>query len=210
MDSFRYSYHFFCNLEKKLKTPQNFEFRIDLIFSKILRYSLRHECPRVKGEQTFRIACESGHLKLVKYLHRKGCHWNEWCVWEAASHGQLEVLQYLQAHGCPWHDGAAWPATAGGHFAVIQWLWENHLSLFDEDICQAAAWGGHLSLLEFLHHPIGVPWNEESCHRAAACGHLEVLKFLHSHGCPWNANTFREAAWGRSLDGKKTVFSLSV
>ena len=50
-----------------------------------------------------RFAAEGGHLEVLKFLHEKGCPWDELATYSAAlgSHlgAPLDVLKYLHEQG---------------------------------------------------------------------------------------------------------------
>ena len=107
------------------------------------------------NNETFKIPIKNNDLRLVKYLHKNGCPWNEYSCTYASLYGYLEVLKYLHENGCLW----------------------------DSRSCSAASDSGHLDILKYLHEN-GCPWDEWSCSAASESGHLEVLKYLHENGCP--------------------------
>ena len=43
-------------------------------------------------------------------------------------------------------------------------------------------------------HERGCPWDAETCSNAAFGGHLECLRYAHEQGCPWDAWTCADAA----------------
>jgi hypothetical protein len=43
---------------------------------------------------------KGGHLESLKYLHDKGCLWNEWTCNSAAKAGHLEILKWAHDAGC--------------------------------------------------------------------------------------------------------------
>ena len=44
------------------------------------------------------------HLECLKYLHERGCPWNEETCQNAAEKGHLECLKYAHEHGCRWDE----------------------------------------------------------------------------------------------------------
>ena len=46
-------------------------------------------------------AAVNGHLECLKYVHTKGCPWDEETCRVAARGGHLECLKYLHENGCP-------------------------------------------------------------------------------------------------------------
>ena len=55
------------------------------------------------------LAAMNGHLEVLKYLHEKGCEWNEYACTNAAMNGHLEVLKYLHENKCPWDPNVPIP-----------------------------------------------------------------------------------------------------
>ncbi|MCK4968674.1 MAG: ankyrin repeat domain-containing protein [Candidatus Aenigmarchaeota archaeon] len=99
-----------------------------------------------EGEQSL-IACASaarGHLDCLKYLHSKGCSWNEKAFCHAAR-GHLECLKFLYEqsstegkqsstegkqsstegkNGCPWNE-KVYEFAVFGHLDCLKFLHEN-------------------------------------------------------------------------------------
>ena len=46
-------------------------------------------------------AALNGHLPALKYLHEKGCPWDEYTWRWAATHEHWECLQYAVDNKCP-------------------------------------------------------------------------------------------------------------
>ena len=44
------------------------------------------------------------NLEVLKYLHERGCPWDETACAAAAQHDNLEVLKFLHERGCPWDE----------------------------------------------------------------------------------------------------------
>ena len=63
-------------------------------------------------------AAMGGHLEVLKWLHRKGCPWDQAACARAAQGGHLEVLKWLLAHDCPWDGRTYW----GAELEVVEWL----------------------------------------------------------------------------------------
>lgn len=63
-----------------------------------------------------------------------------------------------------------------------------------EDLVAGAARHGRLNALQFLTTFIPAQsWKTKICTIAAAEGHIRVLKWARAEGCPWDADTFRQA-----------------
>ena len=103
-------------------------------------------------------AAEGGHLECLRFLHERGCSWDEHAASSAAKNGHLGCLRYLHEQGCPWSAQA----------------------------CAQAAQHGRLECLTYLHEQ-GCPWNGGVCTNAASHGHLDCLRYAHEQGCPWSA-----------------------
>ena len=99
-------------------------------------------------------AAGKGNLKLLQYLHRKGCLWDETTCEKAARNGHLDCLKYLHEEGCPWNDRA----------------------------CIWAAKYGHLECLKYAHKN-GCPWHEWVTLLAIKHGHLDCLSYAVENGC---------------------------
>ena len=123
-----------------------------------------------KKERFFAQMARNGNVELLKFLHEKGCPWNEWTCFEAAQYGHLECLKYAHKNGCP----------------------------CDGRTCFLAARGGHLEFLKYLHEH-GCPWDEGTC-LGAAHGRLDCLKYAREKGCPWDEVTCSAAQKGMSLE----------
>jgi len=112
-----------------------------------------------KGCEKCEEAALNGHLECLKYLHERGCPWDEYTCSAAASNGHLECLKYLHENGCPWHE----------------WT------------CEYVALGGRLEYLKYYHEH-ECRCDERTCWTAVSSGRLECLKYAHEHGCPDSAH----------------------
>ena len=60
---------------------------------------------------------------MLKWLHARGCPWDETTCSAAAEAGHLEVLQWACKNGCPWDKQACTEAgDLYGHGHIINWL----------------------------------------------------------------------------------------
>ena len=139
------------------------------------------KCNEEKARFCSRMA-RNGNLELLKFLHEKGCPWNEETCWSAASNDHLECLKYAHENGCPWDEETCKAAAKYRRLECLKYAHENGCP-WDEWTCRGAARGGHLECLKYAHEN-GCPWNEDTCRYAAHNGHLECLKYLHENGCP--------------------------
>jgi hypothetical protein len=111
----------------------------------------------------------------------------------AALHGHLKVLQWLHARGCPLDAITCASAARGGHLKTLQWARLEKGCQWDDRTCVQAARGGHLALLQWAHAN-GCPWDERKCLTAAAYGHLDILQWARANGCQWDERTCLTAA----------------
>ena len=73
----------------------------------------------------FIIACQDGHLEVLKWLRSEGCPWSEMACPSAARGGHLEALRWLRSEGCPWNERTCSGAAEKGHLDVLKYLLEN-------------------------------------------------------------------------------------
>jgi hypothetical protein len=95
---------------------------------------------RLRWRDACSLAAFTGHLEVLKWLHRTGRSWKSATCDAAAVGGHLEMLIWLHNAGCPW----------------------------DSLTCVAAAKGGPLEVLKWLHNA-GCPWDTLTC-EAGRCG----------------------------------------
>ena len=62
-----------------------------------------------------------GNVELLKFLHEKGCPWDDWTCTAAAFHGHLECLKYLHENGCPWNGSTCSSVAEYGHLACLKY-----------------------------------------------------------------------------------------
>ena len=101
------------------------------------------------------MACISGYLSMLVYLHENDCQWDKRLTYLTAENGHLDCLKYAHENGCPW----------------------------DEDTCRSAARKGKLVCLQYAHES-GCPWDKRTCRYAAKHGHLDCLQYLREKNCP--------------------------
>lgn len=71
------------------------------------------------------IAARKGRLRMLKWLRRNSCPWNEKTCSEAAANGHLEVLQWAVNHGCDWDTSIFKIASDNKHYDVLNWVRAN-------------------------------------------------------------------------------------
>jgi len=138
------------------------------------------------------IACENGHLDILKYLHEN--EYSEWYEYKccnyvrhlniyvssyAAENGHLNILKYLYENGCPWDGYTCASAAENGHLDALKYLHENGCP-WNGYVYRCAIEGGHLNTLKYLHDN-GCPQSIYEYNIAADRGHLDILEYLHEN-----------------------------
>ena len=118
------------------------------------------------GSELASEAARFGSVKLLRWLRKLGCPWeNERVCSQAARGGHLKVLKWARKHSCPWNGTTCRKAARGGHLRVLKWAREN-----------------------------GCPWEFKTSCAAALGGHVRVLKWVMANNCSWNVQTCSGAA----------------
>lgn len=108
------------------------------------------------------MACVSGYLGVVKWMHSKGCIWNNYrCARAAATGGHLELLKWLR-----WED----------------WEFDDSLG---RTLVGCGLQCGHLEVLKFVYDEGFETTFVPGCSMDSAVkrGHLECLKFVEARFC---------------------------
>lgn len=66
-----------------------------------------------------------GDLRELRFLHEKGCPWDETLTKYTAATGQLACLDYAIRHGCPFDDEAVTYAARFGKIQCLLYLVER-------------------------------------------------------------------------------------
>ena len=135
------------------------------------------------GKRTFALAARSGCIRVVKWLHKQKCPFDELSCAYAAAGGHIELLKWLHEKYCPWDLRTMTWAASSGHLEVMKWLRERGCPGGTAS-CKHAARNGHLDVLKWLReHKYLNPCDEETTCFAARGGHLDVLKYLRAQNC---------------------------
>ncbi len=78
---------------------------------RILQWLRKEGCPW--DERTCHGAAMKGHLKVLKWCRENCCPWNKYTCAIAADHCQLHVYKRCLQNGCPCETGAALPFNGG-------------------------------------------------------------------------------------------------
>ena len=69
----------------------------------------------------------NGNIELLKFLHAKGCPWNEWTCARAAGAGHLEILKWLRENDCPWDKWTCAQTAYAGHLEILKYAYDLSL-----------------------------------------------------------------------------------
>jgi hypothetical protein len=178
----------------------------------------------VMNAQTFSVAAENNQIKTVNWLTEQKCPWdiNSFCL--AAEHGHLKILKILKKRAMfykivssdlrqigKWGKGVVFEwkkcicnaAAKGGQIRILKWLRsQNPPCPWNQATCGYAARSGDIETLKWLRsQDPPCPWDSNTCAYAASNGHLETLKWLrdksdddiYGRPCPWNMYTIHRA-----------------
>jgi hypothetical protein len=130
----------------------------------------------------------NGNLECLKYVHERGCTWNEEISFVAAGKGRLDILMYAHEHGCNWNAETCSEAASKGHLACLKYMHENGCE-WDAETCLWSAFCGHLDCLTYAHDH-GCEFHEENCQHALEEGNLECFKYLDKNGADWGEEVY--------------------
>ena len=91
----------------------------------ILRYLEEKGWSIIFDHECYRAAVFRGHLDVIKYLHKKGCQWDEHMCAIAVEYGHLDVLKYLRDNGCQWDRSSYMYAVISGRSDILEYLQDN-------------------------------------------------------------------------------------
>lgn len=143
----------------------------------IVIYCINHSYPY--SENICSISARNGHLKIVKFLHAKGC---KLPVNENLTN--LDCLKYLYVNGYQITRENVKFAASDGLLNFLEFYHSININL-NEEILYLTVINGHLDCLKFLHSK-GAKMDENMCHFASLHQHFECLKYICENGCPVN------------------------
>ncbi len=140
------------------------------------------------------IACEHGHLEILKLLRARGALWDEGTCFFAIAHNQFPCLQHLVENGCPMDDQATTHAARNGNLAMLAYVVEKGYSCTSETLVAAVSIkADSFACVQYLVEGKHVPLSaEESCmhiafYSAVLMGSAETVKYLAAQpGCALN------------------------
>ncbi|KAJ3330389.1 hypothetical protein HDU93_000425, partial [Gonapodya sp. JEL0774] len=152
-----------CDPEAPTYLPFSFGFGFMSIFISGLRVPSTHS-----EDYPVRVACENGHVEVVKVLMESGLHLStnaETVMRNACSNGQMDLVTYLVEHKCGFLEEGLLEACYTGHAALVEYLLSQGVDL-DQDIYDAvhlAVSSEHVDVVRLLFDKYGTA---ENCRRA--------------------------------------------
>ena len=119
----------------------------------------------------FELAVKKNDTRILEWLKKSDCPWDEYTFAAAAEHGSIDVLRWLLENGCPWNRYTFTKAAKAGNIDTLMWLAENKFT-----------------------------WNKQAFANAVSHGELKVLKWLKENGCPWDEYAFSNAVRSGNIE----------
>lgn len=157
-----------------------------------------------------KMAAKHGHLNCLKFLHKFGCPWNQYCSSSAAENGHLECLQYAVANNCPVNSYICLLSAKNGHIECFDFSLKVDYKFLIKKVYFLAIKYGQLEIIKYI-------FNSRYKNRvfnvaelaptnfAAGNGQLEMLQFLHENGCAWNETLYIIAIESINVDNLKCL-----
>jgi ankyrin repeat protein len=131
---------------------------------------------RIDGHHICCIAAENGHLKIIKWLHKKYCIQNiSQICYIAAICGDLKIVKYLWRKDCVLNEKICSDAAFFGHSHIVKWFLNKGCPLY-QNVCFSAAESGNFEFFKWCYDN-GYPLSRGSCITSAESGNLEIFKF---------------------------------
>ncbi|AGF84866.1 repeat protein [Moumouvirus goulette] len=165
----------------------------------IIKYFEKHH-PNINYKDPFSyllVACEYGHLDIVKYFIDKGVDFRKYkdCAMRlAAKNGHLDLVKYFIQRGAnirAKNNYVLKKASKYGHLNIIQYMDDKYIYLNSNDYYafRFAVKNGHLEIVKYLDSYLTpllfkkgslIPSQikEDSLFDASSLGKLEVVKYL--------------------------------
>ncbi|GFH47595.1 hypothetical protein CTEN210_04070 [Chaetoceros tenuissimus] len=98
----------------------------------------------------------------------------------------LKVLKWLRRHNCPWDESTCSAAASNNNMKALQWAKRNGCP-WNQNTCNAAVVYNNLEILMFAHEN-GCEWSKDTymyCLKLRGVDGLEpILKYLEENDCP--------------------------
>ena len=128
----------------------------------------------------------------------------------------LKVLQWLRRHDCAWDEKTCSAAASKDNMLALQWAKRNGCS-WNEDTCNAAVRNYNLEILMFAHEngcewskdtyaycfkPFGLKYKVNKIPTEPRVGMEPILKYLEENDCPKP----QESDWEVNLGGRNYLY----
>ena len=179
------------------------------------------------------LACEYGHLHLVKWFHKNSYICTDYAMNHAAKNGHLNIVKWLHKHAHNDINAAlGWSNLHNDNTKVIKFLTKlkipiknidlisqyieklnynyKYISSFtvNENTWQWAAISGDLELIKKLHISDKSNYTKLTMDLAAGNGHLEIVKYLHNNGYKGTILTMNLAVMDNQLEIVKYLIEI--
>uniref|UniRef100_A0A6G6AB73 Ankyrin repeat-containing protein n=1 Tax=Borely moumouvirus TaxID=2712067 RepID=A0A6G6AB73_9VIRU len=133
----------------------------------------------------FYIACKSGHIDIVQYLHSQGAKISEdenKALVEACTNGHKIVVEYLLSNGANMYAQDNYPieaATINGHLDIVSLFVSINGDILDIIYTEASNYG-QLEIVKYLKS-IGFDlhkYNDYGFRKSAEYNYLDLMKYL--------------------------------
>jgi hypothetical protein len=146
----------------------------------------------IADEGAFQNASYIGSMEIMQWLREVNCPWDEDTFENAVDHQNMDMLMWLKKEGCPWNERVFECAAETGNRDIMLWLRVEGCP-WDSRMFSAAIEGGaDLLTLKWLHYE-KCPLSKQAFIAAVKRGDLEILKWLREKQCPWDAECIHTA-----------------
>jgi len=119
-----------------------------------------------------------GDLRELKFLHKRGCPWDETLTKYAAATGEFDSLRYAIEHGCPFNHEAVTYAARFGKMNCLRYLVERGGDVTEDALTCAHEFSKKIGSSECFDYVISKyrsPFGKYSLKYGKACHSLQKL-----------------------------------
>ena len=114
----------------------------------ILQYVTEHGS--IWNNELMQLELPRGGMEVVEYAHTTGFEWNESAMKEAATQ-DIDIMKFLHARGCPWDEQTCWHAAVTGNLPSLKYAHENGCP-WDHTVWQTRH--NHIRQYLHKHYPV--------------------------------------------------------
>lgn len=173
----------------------------------ILKF-LMLNCPEMSLKNTVEAASANGHFEIVKFLANR-VEWGYNAVDFAAKNGHLDILKFLLNIKRYYSENMVNFAAMNGHVEIIKFIYEHHDFPGNSLAIDYAAYYGHLGIIKYLHSK-GLHGTNLAISNAAENNHFDVVKYLIDRGYLPLKNLFSDAVKSRNLEMIKYLHEKNI